>query len=371
MAFTLSELRKAVREAVEPEAWADRLSMIADERQQIEQFVDTGGQAYGFTTLFGHLDAIQREREAIANLYRGHLVGNPEQLEPKIARGIIAVKLCQLSNGGTGISPASYERLRAGFSSDLEDIRVDLRASYGSGDVVPGAWLVDSLFRSFENLHRGDLMALINGSYMPTGVLLGAMDELESVAARALGLVTEARSVSVQLQKQVDVQLPVSLRDLTPLQHALQHAQGQLEAALLQAVNRQSGNPLFRFDDGAHPVSNSSFLDFQLTSALSVAHEMLLVLAAYITSAIRWVSGLAETTADELDRPLFVQLPKVGKAYENQLVSNIPRAEYSQVESMGVEDVSDSALRRVLDLKDALPLLDKISDLLSQALRTM
>lgn len=369
MAFTLSELRNAVQRTAEPQAWATRAAALADERQRIEQFVDCGGQAYGFTTLFGHLDAIKREREAILNLYQGHLVGHPKLLDPKIARGIVVVKLCQLSNGGTGISLSSYERLREGYASGLDDVRVDLRASYGSADVVPGAWLVNSIFGEASDLHRGDLMALINGAYVPAGVLLGSLNQLETVASRALSLTAEAREVSKKLQKSVDVQLPVSLRDLAPLYEAVNHAREQLETALLRAANRRSGNPMFQIDDGAvRPVSNSSFLDFQLTFALAAAQEAALVIAAYVTSATRWVCGLAEEAADELQRPLFVQLPKVAKAYEDQLLSRSAGTGYSQNESLGVEDISDSSLRRVLDLVENATVLDSVTDLLEEAL---
>ena len=370
MAFTLSELRNAVQQIEEPQAWSNRANLLADERHRIEQFIESGGQAYGFTTLFGHLDSIKREREAIASLYQGHLVGHPDRLDPVIARGIVAVKLCQLSNGGTGISLASYERLREAYASGLDDVRVDLSASYGSGDVVPGAWLVNSIFGGVENLQRGDLMALINGAYVPAGVLLGSLNQLETVASRALSLTAEARKVSKKLQKAVDVQLPVSLRDLAPLYEAVDHTREQLETTLLRAANRRSGNPMFQIDnDAVRPLSNSSFLDFQLTFALEAAQESALVIAAYVTSATRWVCGLAEETADELQRPLFVQLPKVAKAYEGKLLSRSGGTGYSQNESRGVEDISDSSLRRVLDLVENASVIDNISDLLEEALR--
>lgn len=369
MAFTLTELRDAAQQKAEPQAWSSSTVALADERRNIEEFVDSGGQAYGFTTLFGHLDAIKREREAISNLYQGHLVGRPQRLDPNIARGIVVVKLCQLSNGGTGISLPSYERLRDGYASGLENVRVDLRASYGSGDVVPGAWLVNSIFGKADYLHRGDFMALINGSYFPAGVLLGAWDQLESAASRGLRLIAEATAVSQKLQKAVDVQLPVSLRDLTPLHEAVNQARGQLETALLRAANRRSGNPMFQPDNGSVlPVSNSSFLDFQLTFALTAAREAALVIAAYSTSATRWVCRLAEEMADELQRPLFVQLPKVAKAYEDELISRSTGVGYSQNESQGVEDISDSSLRRVLDLVETAPVVDNISDLLEETL---
>lgn len=370
MAFTLSELRKAVQQIEYPQTWSSRANALAAERHRIEQFVASGGQAYGFTTLFGHLDAIKREREAIANLYQGHLVGHPDRLDPVIARGIVAVKLCQLSNGGTGISLASYESLREACASGLDDVQVDLCASYGSGDVVPGTWLVSSIFGGVDDLQRGDLMALINGSYIPAGVLLGALDQLETVASRGLSLIADAQNVSKMLRKSSDVQLPVSLRDLTPLHEAVAYARDQIEAALLRAANRRSGNPMFQIERGVvQPLSNSSFLDFQMTFALSAAREASLVIAAYATSATRWVCGSAELMADELQRPLFVQLPKVAKAYEGKLLSKSKGVGYSQNESRGVEDISDSSLRRVLDLIESAPVLDSISDLLEEALR--
>lgn len=363
--FELDDVVRAVDKRELLDGWSSRLPAIGEQRAAVEAFIDDGGQAYGFTTLFGHLDSIRREREGIANLYQGHLVGAPEQLEPAWARGVLAVKLCQLANGGSGISPGTYQRLLERFSAELSDVRIDLRASYGSGDVVPGAWFVEAMLGGAEGLPAGDLMALINGGYVPAGLLLGSLPLVRSVFGDALALVGEAAEFA--RAHDAGVQLPVSLRDTSPLERAAGHGRAQLETALGGALNRRSANPLFEFEGGeAAPRSNSSFLDFELSLAIAATHEALRVVSAYLTGATRFVAKLGEETAPELEKPFFVQLPKVSEAYADGLT--VPAVAYGHAESLGVEDIGDGGLIRVRAFIADLQPVAVQADLLREAL---
>lgn len=363
--FDLSDLVEAVDKQLLLDDWWSRLPLITAEREAVEAFMAGGGQAYGFTTLFGHLDSIHRGTEGISQLYQGHLVGNPEVLDPQLARGILTMKLCQLSNGGSGISQSTFEQLLTRFSSDLEDVRMDLAASYGSGDVVPGAWFVKSMFGGADSLAAGDLMALINGAYVPAGVVLGALSRVRTVFGRAVSLVSE---VAVFARNYEDgVQLPVSLRDTEPLEAILSSGLVQLENAVQGAANRQSANPMFSFDgENAQPRSNSSFLDFELSLAIAGAIEGLRVASAYLVAATRFVAKLGEDNAPDLDKPAFVQLPKVSKAYSDGLSQTQPP--YAQAESQGVEDISDGGLIRARTLLRCLDAVSEQTNLLEQAL---
>lgn len=360
--FELSALHRAVSEREPLEHWRERIPAIADERAAVEAFIAGGGQAYGFTTLFGHLDSIQRERDGIANLYRGHLVGNPERVPPQIARGILAVKLCQLSNGGTGISPSTYAVLLDQFDRDLDDVRIDLAASYGSGDVVPGAWFTDAMFGGVDALSSGDFMALINGSYIAAGVLLGEYERVERAFSDGLDLVAQAADFAAA--RKGTVQLPVSLRDIYPVQQAVAVGQDALHEAIEQAINRRSSNPLF--DENGQPLSNSSFLDFPLALAAQTATEAARILSSYLTAATRWVCKVGEEEADQLAKPLYVQLPKVSKGYNDGISSRA--VVYSQGESLGVEDISDGGLIATRGFLGCLTTIEKQTELLRQAL---
>lgn len=363
--FELDDVLRGVDKPELLDEWAGRLPVLEAQRAAVEAFIDGGGQAYGFTTLFGHLDSIHREREAIGNLFEGHLVGAPEHLDPAWARGMLAVKLCQLANGGSGISPGTYQRLLGRFTGDLRDVRIDLRASYGSGDVVPGAWFVEAMLGGAEDLPAGDLMALINGAYVPTGLLLGSLTRVRTVFNEALHVVGEAAEFAGA--HDAGVQLPVSLRDTSPLECAVAQGKKQLETALGAALNRQSSNPLFTFEgEAAAPRSNSSFLDFELSLAIGVAHEALRVSSAYLTGATRFVAGLGEEAAPELDKPFFVQLPKVSKAYADGL--GVPGVSYAQAESHGVEDIGDAGLIRARAFLGDLEPVAVQTDLLRDAL---
>lgn len=369
MEYIFDDLLVSVTQRIEPRAWEETALMVAHEREKVEAFVGDGGQAYGFTTLFGHLDSIQREREGRENLYSGHMVGHPGVIRSDDARGILTIKLCQISQGGTGISSESFARLREVFASDLRYIRMDLQASYGSGDVVPASWLVHSIFPGPDVLKQGDLMAMINGAFIPAGLLLSRFRPIEQALRRAQELIVQARDLTVDQSLSENVQLPVSLRDPEPLENAIGAALERVKTAVTRAANRKSGNPLFHFGArGTYPVSNSSFLDFQLSLDVGAIHETVRIAGAYVVAATRWVCGLAELIVDELEGPLFVQLPKVCKAYEDDLSSSPLSAKFSQVESKGVEDISDSSLRRVLELENAVATLELMSDLLANAL---
>lgn len=362
--FELSALHRAVSEREPIDLWRERSTAIAEERAAVEAFIAGGGQAYGFTTLFGHLDSIQREREGIENLYRGHLVGRPEPISPRIARGILTMKLCQLSNGGTGISPSAYSALLDRFDGDLADVRIDLAASYGSGDVVPGAWFAHSMFGGVGALASGDFMALINGAYIAAGVLLGEYERVDRAFSGGLDVVEQAADFAA-LHKQA-VQLSVSLRDTEPLVQAVTAGRGAIGGAVEQAANRRSSNPLF--DENGKPKSNASFLDFHLTLAVQTAIETVRILSSYLTAATRWVCKLGEEQADQLDKPLFVQLPKISKGYSDGIGRQ--EVQYSQAESLGVEDISDGGLIAARSFLKSLPTIEKQKDLLHQALQS-
>ncbi|NLZ57405.1 MAG: aromatic amino acid lyase, partial [Corynebacterium sp.] len=245
---------------------------IIHERNLINDFLDAGGHAYGFSTFFGHLDVHAIRPEDSLDLLKAHLVGSPTPLSDSQSRAITLIKLCQLGQGGSGLSPETFDVVLSAVNTEIS---IDLDASYGSGDVVPGAWWVRSVLGEFPDLERGDLIALINGSFIPEGLLLSAVNPLNtafSAIRRSAGKAQEF------LQKRVDqgVQLPVSLRDIAPLEKELSDGLGQLMWSIEESANRQSFNPTFTFEgpEGANGettvsvVSNSSFLNFECLAAV-------------------------------------------------------------------------------------------------------
>ncbi|SIS47844.1 histidine ammonia-lyase [Corynebacterium appendicis CIP 107643] len=348
----------------------EKREVIEQQREQVDRYLETGGVAYGFTTLFGHLDAFATSPSAL--LLEGHTVGRPSPITQDLFRSILAVKLCQLSNGGSGISPETFDLLIETFQTPPTNVEIDLEASYGCGDVVPGAWLAKSLFESEPDLRAGDLMCLMNGSYFGAGVALHTNSEMRDLFEEAWETLNAARETALAVQGDSTVQLPVSLRDLQPLRIVIDRAEKNLQIALEHSLNANSGNPLFEFERGtAKPVSNSSFLDFQLSLSLNETTETCKVVSSYLVGATRWLDHLAEATLADEAKPLSVQFPKISKAYHDTIVASSGNASYAQAESRDIEDVSDSSLIRALKLKRFLGLLSHQIGFLTSILKLL
>lgn len=367
MTYSYSHLYRAMNGEY-PDQWTDCEQKLHRERLLVEEFLDQGGKAYGFSSLFGHLDNISQERSALHSLVSGHLVGNPYRLGDKVASGILIMKLCQLSHSGTGITVDTYKKLHQALV-DGAAVSADLYASYGSGDVVPAMWVAKSVIDDVENLPPGDLMCLINGAFVPAGVLLGIHDVLHDEVFLGVDLVSRTAQELQKNPKFHGVQLPVSLRDVSQLNKICISTCDDVRSQLERSANTASGNPLFNFSFGkAQPVSNSSFLNFPLSITLGNVVEMLRILSAYLTTSTRHLAAQVEDTAADENKPAVVQFPKVSKAYQDRVDGYAHPAMYSQVESLGVEDIGDASLLKVQVIMDILDVVSQQNQLLKDLL---
>ena len=340
-------------------------SVVSRERDAVLSFLDSGGTAYGFSTFFGHLDNHTIQPEDSQVLLDAHLVGTPRPLSEKESRAITLIKLCQLMQGGSGISPETFDRVLEGLD---RTVSIDLDASYGSGDVVPGAWWVNSTLGSTPDFQRGDLIALINGSFVPVGLLLNALQPLETLFSTVVWSADVAEDF-VQQRNDSGVQLPVSLRDISPLKRELSDGIAQLKSAIESSANRSSFNPSFVFNDDKSTVSvcsNSSFLNYDCLAAVRRAGMSLSVAAAYSLSIIRHVSSALEKESDINHGVEWVQVPKVATAYYDNLMESLTfSGSTAQWASEGTEDISDFLLADTRKLIHALGIAEKLVGLLT------
>lgn len=340
-------------------------SVVARERDAVLSFLDSGGSAYGFSTFFGHLDNHAIKPADSQVLFDAHLVGTPRPLSEKASRAITLIKLCQLAQGGSGISSETFERVLEGLDRTVSN---DLDASYGSGDVVPGAWWVRSVLGPTPDFQRGDLIALINGSFVPVGLLLHAVQPLGALFSTVVWSAGVARDF-VQQRNDSGVQLPVSLRDISPLKRELAEGMSQLKSAIESSANRSSFNPAFVFDDNKSTVSvssNSSFLNFECLAAVRRVGTSLSVAAAYSLSIIRHVSSTLEKESDINHGVDWVQVPKVATAYYDNLMESLTfSGSTAQWTSEGTEDISDFLLADTRKLLHALGIAEKLVGLLT------
>lgn len=364
--ITINDLLHGLDEAPNSLIGDTARSVVTRERDAILNYLDSGGTAYGFSTFFGHLDNHTVKPEDSQVLLDAHLVGTPRPLSEKASRAITLVKLCQLMQGGSGISPETFDRVVEGLD---RTVSIDLDASYGSGDVVPGAWWVQSVLGPTPDFQRGDLIALINGSFVPVGLLLHAVQPLESLFSTVVWSADAARDFA-QRRNTSGVQLPVSIRDTRPLKKELADGLTQLKSAIESSANRQSSNPSFVLNDDKGTVSvcsNSSFLNYECLAAVRRVGMSLSVAAGYSLAIINHVSGTLEKESDVNHGVEWVQVPKVAKAYYDNLMDTLTfSGSKAQWTSGGAEDVSDFLLADTRKLIHGLEIAEKLVGLLTR-----
>lgn len=198
---------------------------------------------------------------------------------------------------------------------------------------------------------RGDLISLINGSFFSTGVSVHA-------ALRTLPVVAmfeEAYLHAIDSQQGAQrTQLSVSLRDAAPVLDEVHRALQQFGQAIEHRLTSPSANPLFVFsDDGVSADSQSSFLDFGLTSALRrMQSAVLLMISTWHRIILHTSDSMAESMSPETAP---VQPPKIAQAVVERAhlrATNAPR--FGGDDSHGIEDLRDGSLLQVEVLNDLL-----------------
>lgn len=388
----MTRLRTIVDAAVRAtpaEEWVEAVERIREERMLVLAHLAAHPEepAYGFTTLLGPLDGVEYSEEALAEVRRAHRVGTPRRESALFARVVTAVKLTQLAHSFTGVSAESYERLIDRLPV-VGEIDIPLQASYGAGDVVPATWWADQVLGE-ARLPRGDFIALINGSFIAAAVAALAGARTQSALGRVVALLVRSAPVHPRLAREGGdrellerlapfaiesvrhrTQLPVSGRDAGPVVLGLHDPLVRLEAALESAVSSASGNPLFhRAEDGTGvvAVSQSSFLDFRLRTALDSVESSLSLAAGTMQ---RWMERQALRSAEESTSAasVLVQPPKVLEALRAQMEVPGGVLGFSGSMSGGVEDLWDGATAKALVILRKLDLLEQQLEIASAVL---
>lgn len=343
------------------DVWIDRAPLIGVERDAVDANLDANGAVpvYGFTTLLGDLDDSKSVPSDQSLLFEGHLIGERFAVPEDLVHVITACKLEQLSHGGSGISLGGFQDLLT-FPFVGGDAVGAWLASYGSGDVVPAAWWYRSAINPPHGaIPRGNLIASINGNFVSTAYSLMATLEAMDVICDVLSLYSRVavrgkssspivNSIAARFSKVPDSasQLPVSMRDCVPVVSFIVDSIEAVFKSIDHRLRSISANPVFRWDDKVmRPVSQSSFLDFQLTSDLTgllQAQHLALGLTQRIIALDANVA-LLDGTPSNLAR---LQPPKVANAIvgEAELLSGVLPNRFFGWDSSGVEDLRDLSL---------------------------
>lgn len=335
MSTSLRRVLSAVHSRTSAQEWRDSLPAISAERDVIERMLmeSPARRVYGFTTRLGHEDSISMTPQEQTDVLLGHLIG-PADSHPSVWRTLlIATKLEQTFRGGTGVHPQTYQVLVNSLASE-RNIVGNWRDTYSCGDVVSGAWMVADLLESEPDLlmHRGDLIALINGNFPSTAASIVAASRLLSAIEPML--VAYGRMVHASSSRS---QAPVSLRDEVPVMAAIHRAVQQLGRGIEARLRTMSGNPLFLFDSAGEvePRSQSSFLDYELSFALTNCLQSVSLCAGI------WQRMIYHRCRDGAVLK-GVQAPKVAQGLVERIRAHatLPLA-FSGNESEGIEDLRD------------------------------
>lgn len=364
----VAALNHAIDNAVVASEWRESAPRIEAERNRIERALATGGlgRVYGFTTLLGQLDTADTFDMAQKALLDSHLIGRVDVLPGKWLRAISAVKIEQLSRGGSGISHSTYAALLDGFG-DEGVARGAWWDSYGCGDVVPGAWWASVTLdeRSMDDLRSGDLIALINGNFVATASLLMAGRELEQIVDSSLPVVEAVLGGSGGGNQNSHLQMPVSGR---PPQHAIEiggSAVASIYSTVENVLKEFSGNPIFEFSDTVSVRSVSRFLNFESTVCVSSALQAVKLIATLATRAIERGCERKMAESKGVDKLRFIQPPKIAAAIHSELCSFSAGGGAVLIhQSEGLEDIADGALTSTRELHGALSRLRSLTELL-------
>lgn len=395
MAFEkLNEILCFIQNSAVPRRWVEAEKGIAAEREAVFKALEENRGlrgAYGFTSMLGPNDHKDMQPWQQEFMLLGHLVGIPDPLADIESRAILASKIVQLSNGGTGISPLRYhELLEFSTSSPDKIVNVDLDASYGSGDVVPAAWWVYSLWGEGVKWNPGDLISLINGDFISNAYACLVFEKILKNVAMFVNLTSisykkfipgsPANSLDNFLNSfyvsrdnwDEPPQFSVAQRDVFPILHAITTSLYSFSETLELAYSSHSGNPIFVKEDGSMVAkSQSSFLNLELSNCLNQMNSLLSQISSSAQRAteISCKDGTCDDGGNDFEnsRLRLVQLPKVSEAYRIRISSPLP-LNYSGSMSGGVEDLWDLNLMNSRLLLGKIKIFEKQLSLLEDTL---
>jgi histidine ammonia-lyase len=345
---TLQQCLQAIDTHSSPAAWASALPAIKAESAQFQAILAAGKvPIYGATTLVGHRDherlSAAEAQTFQADFLASHAIGAAPWYSNQIARCIGYAKLYALAAGGSGISSELYQATIQRVLDPNFAPQVPQGCSYSCGDVIPGAHWAQAVLNHPPQYPpaAGEVMALLNGSFVHVGYTLGIIAPLEQfgtlliettrlnnqlVEANRVNFAAPCRGHSQAIVQSIAESLgtdyadyrrqdPVSVRATPQIIETFVEAGRSLYQQLDYHLRCPSGNPLFSADFD-YPLSQASFLAPSLSlKTEAVIEAILFALWASVSRTQYLLSGqIASIPADGANAqnalPL-IQLPKL------------------------------------------------------------
>ncbi len=246
--LTLTDVRRVWQQPVRMLLDDATLKKLADGAGFVAAALERNEPVYGINTGFGAL-----AKEAIAendlvqlqnNLLLSHSAGTGEYLDDAIVRLIMVLKIINLAQGYSGVSPSLVQALCAlleheiypcipskgsvGASGDLAPLAhmsavlIGVGHARCGGIIVPAAEALERAGLSPLQLRPKEGLALINGTQVSTAIALAALLQAEQVFAAAC----VAGALSVDAARGSDTPFDARV-------HELRRHRGQIETARL------------------------------------------------------------------------------------------------------------------------------------------
>lgn len=219
---------------------------IAQSAATVERILAKGQPVYGVNTGFGKLAKMRIDYADLKTLQRNivlsHAAGTGAPTPANVVRLMMALKLCSLARGASGVQPATIFLIEQMLNQGLMPV-VPCQGSVGaSGDLAPLAYLAASMIGVGEIVVGGvrkpaaealasaslapvtlgpkEGLALLNGTQFSTAYALAALIEAETLFRSALVV----GALSTEAAKGSDMPFDARI-------HALRGHVGQIETA--------------------------------------------------------------------------------------------------------------------------------------------
>jgi histidine ammonia-lyase len=338
---------------------AQARAAVAASRALVEQLVTNRQVVYGVSTGFGKFSDVSISPDEVAELQRNlimsHASGVGDPLPEEVVRAMMLLRAQALSQGHSGINPATLDLLLDMLARGVHPIIPEQGSLGASGDLAPLAHLALVLIGRGEATFRGrrlpgaealaqaglkpvvlgakEGLALINGTQAMTAIgalalydavmLLRVADIAAALTAEALGGIPAAwddriqavrlhpgqRTAAANLRRlvqgsglvtrpgQVRVQDPYTLRCLPQVHGASRGALEHVAQVLGWEINAVTDNPLL-FTDTGEVISGGNFHGQPVALAMD-----------YLGIATAELANIAERRIERLVNPQLSGLP--------------------------------------------------------------
>jgi histidine ammonia-lyase len=344
----LQQYLQAIKDHREPASWQAALPTITAEAVQFEKILATQRvPIYGATTRVGHRDQEPLSPLQLEAFHRdflsSHTLGSEPWYGEAIARHIGYAKMYAFAAGGSGISAALYQTVAASLLDKTFAPQVPQGCSYSCGDVIPGAhWAQALLSHNAQYRPRaGEVMALLNGSFVHVGYTLALLKPLSQlgalliettrinnylVAANRVNFAAPVQPYAQPIVQHIAASLgasygdysrqdPISVRATPQIMETWVDAGRSLYEQLDYQLRSPSNNPLFSLEID-YPLSQASFLAPSLSlKTEAVIEAILFALWASVNRTQYLLSGQVATIpqdgANAQSALQFIQYPKL------------------------------------------------------------